>query len=104
MVGAAWNMSPLTQEMMQEYMFMIELGENVWDSLIEDYNWSPLAYSDTVEGQWLKQKYTSEEGSLAPPTFTTWTPMNYHTVPEPSASLLCIIGLGVLLLKRKTNG
>ena len=104
MVGAAWNMSPLTKEMLDEYMFMIELGENVWDSLIQDYNWSPLAYSDTVEGQWLKNKYTSENGTIAPPNFNPWTPMNYHTVPEPSELMLCIIGFGLLLLKRKTNG
>ena len=90
--------------MLDEYMFMIELGENVWDSLIQDYNWSPLAYSDTVEGQWLKNKYTSENGTIAPPNFNPWTPMNYHTVPEPSELMLCIIGFGLLLLKRKTNG
>lgn len=27
-----------------------------------------------------------------------------QAIPEPSAAILCIIGLGLLLLKRKTNG
>ena len=99
-------MSPISKEMLDEYMFMIELGQDVWNSLIEDYNWSPLAYSDTVEGQWLKTKYTSENGTLAPPEFVPWTPLNYHSItPEPSMSLLCLLGASLLLLKRPgTNG
>ena len=94
-------MSPLSKEMMQEYMFMIELGQDVWNSLIEDYNLNPLAYSDTVEGQWLKDRYTAENGSLAPPTYMPWTPMNYHTTPEPSSLLLMLFGTALLLLRRK---
>ena len=104
-VGSNWNMAEVSNEMLEEYMFMIEIGQDVWDGLINDYNWNPLAYSDTVEGQWLKNKYTVENFSLGPPMYSDWTPMNYYTYasPEPSSALLCIIGFGVLMLRRKTS-
>ena len=85
-----------------EALFSIELGRMDWD----DDTYMSGAFQVLAESD----KYTYEQVmahmyptfDLNPPV-TDWKPMSYHSVPEPSTSLLCIIGFGVLMLKRKAH-
>ena len=86
-------------ELFKEYAFMVELGELTWDDVAEDLNWTTIAQSDEFAAEMLSQ-YIHERFDIAPSNLETWSP-NFHTVPEPSTALLCIIGFGVLMLKRK---
>ena len=49
------------------------------------------------------EKFVSYDPIYTPPEFI-WNPNDFYSTPEPSTFLLGIIGLGLLLLKRKTNG
>ena len=63
----------------------------------------PLATAtDTLENLW--NKHTYETFTLAPPTETPWRPIDFYTdypVPEPSITILTMLGICALLLKRK---
>ena len=86
-----------------EALFSIEIGKMTWDD--DTY------MSGTFQVMAESDKYTYEQVmehmyltfDLNPPV-TDWNPTYYHTVPEPSTFLLGIIGLGLLLMKRKSNG
>ena len=86
-----------------EALFIMELGYNSWDDDVGDYVWRTLAESSPETYADLRQ-HMYAEFDIGPSSPDPWSPDFYTTVPEPSTSLLCIIGLGVLLLKRKTNG
>lgn len=102
-VGAEWCASKVDREALMEYMFQIELGHDVWNSLLNDYDWNTIAKSDTVEGRVLmEQLHTYEAFDLNPPIQSPWTPMVFHTIPEPSSGLLLLFGLAPLLLTRKS--
>ena len=89
--------------MYMEYAFMVEIGEYTWNDVMDDWNFNVLAQSDKYAANQLKN-YIYERFSLAPPETGIWSPKDFYTTPEPSTSLLCIIGLGVLMLKRKAHG
>lgn len=102
--GVQLQQSYVPSELASEALFSIEVGKMTWDD--DTYMsgvFEVLAESDkyTYE-QLIANNYIYETFSIAPPG-TDWTPMSYHTTPEPSTSIMCIIGLGVLMLKRKTN-
>lgn len=78
---------------------IFELG--YWDN---DWNFIPLASSDSVLLNNLDNEHIYETGSLAPPVETPWKPIDFYTdyqVPEPSITILTILGTCILLLKRK---
>ena len=111
------NQSPLhdlSTLIAEEYYIQAELGRLSWNYDTDSADWSPLAYSAyeklTTE---FGKSHTYDLGTLEPPREGSWIPTEFFTinpvipsppVPEPSTSLLGIIGLGLLLLKRKTNG
>lgn len=77
---------------MEDYSFRIELGTG------SKTDWHTLAVSDTMA-------YGDIESHIAytgldMPSYTPWTPQIY-TVPEPSGSLLFLIGGALLALRRK---
>ena len=81
-----------------ERLFQLQLG--TYDS---DYNFIPLLYtnSELVDG-----KYWYDWGTLAPYN-GDWTPTAFYTInpvsptPEPSSSLLLLLGASFVLLLRK---
>lgn len=84
-----------------EHLFQMQLG--TYDG---DYNFLPLLYTN---GETVDNKYWYDWGTLAPNN-GDWIPTEFFTinpvipapqVPEPSELMLCIIGFGVLMLKRK---
>lgn len=86
-------------EMFREYTFMVELGEITWDDVADTIEWTTIAQSDEFAGAMLEQ-YIHERFDLNPPNLATWSPLAYHTTPEPSSGILFLIGLSFLLLKR----
>lgn len=77
---------------------IFELG--YWDA---NDNFVPLATAtDILENLW--NKHTYETFTLAPPTETPWRPIDFYTdypVPESSIPILTILGICIMLLKRK---
>jgi hypothetical protein len=104
-VGSAWNVSQLYHDMLEEYLFQVQILQ---DSSGTD---NIILFSDYVRGlDLMDDKHTYIEGTLNPPIETPWVPGVYHivppslpSVPEPSSALLCIIGFGMLMLRRKTS-
>jgi hypothetical protein len=97
--------SYMEDDIAMDALFQIQVG--YYDG---DFNFISALYSDTETKANLLAGNSYAIGSLYPPG-TDWTPGHYHTVnpvvpsvPEPSELMLCIIGLGLLLLKRKNNG
>ena len=93
----------LSHELFEEAMFQVQLGTMEFDDVFDVVDWFTLAETDPVAKATLTQ-HLYERGSIQTPGYSQWTPTQFHTVPEPTSSLLGIIGLGLLLLKRKTNG
>lgn len=54
-VGVSWMQSKMSNDELMEMAFQIELGHNIWNYATEMYDWTTIAKSDTVEGQWLLQ-------------------------------------------------
>lgn len=74
----------------------------------DDIDFNVILWSDNKESSTFvenENKYTP--GSIAPSSFKPWIPSQFYTInpviptPEPSVTLLCIIGFGMLMLKRK---
>ena len=87
-------------EMFMEYIFVIELGEYTWDDALDSWNLIPLAESDKYVANQLQQ-YFYERFDLGPPETGIWTPIQFHSTPEPTTGMLIILGLSYLLLKRR---
>ena len=73
----------------------------------EDYNFVTALYSETESKAGLLANHSYTPGSLAPPS-TDWIPHSFYTInpvvpsiPEPSSSLLLLVGASLLTLKRK---
>ena len=86
-----------------EALFIMELGYNEWNEGAEDYVWRTLAESAPELYKNLINDYMYREGDIRPNPINGWNPNFRTTVPEPSSALLCIIGFGVLMLRRKTS-
>lgn len=81
-----------------EYSFICELG-----NIDSDDNWTTVATSASASysslGDYIHQTFDINPGQIA-----VWSPTVFTTsVPEPSSALLCIIGFGMLMLRRKTS-
>ena len=84
-----------------EHLFQMQLG--TYDS---DDNFLPLLYTN---GEIVDNKYWYDWGTLAPHN-GDWIPTEFYTinpvipspsVPEPSTSILCLLGASLLALRRK---
>lgn len=66
----------------------------------DDYNFTAVAsamnYMDAV---W--DPYSYESGTLAPPIQTPWRPDCFVAVPEPSTAIIALLGVGLLIKRRK---
>ena len=96
------NQSPFGRELFEECVFTMELGHNAWDALSDDWSWVTLAESDSVAYSYL-QDYIHKKFDLNPPSTAVWTPMDFHTVPEPNSGVMFLFGAAALALRRK-NG
>ena len=79
---------------------IFEIG--YWDEN-DDWNFIPLGSSNSFPLSEMDDHYY-EAGTLAPPTETPWRPIDFYTdypVPEPSTTLLTVLGACVCLLSRK---
>ena len=62
--------------------------------------WRTLAESAPELYKNLINDYMYREGDIRPNPINGWNP-NFRTIPEPSSAILCMIGFGMLMLKRK---
>lgn len=84
-----------------EAVFIMELGYNEWSDTAEDYVWKTLAESEPELYKDLVSRYMYETGNIGPGPYHSWSPNFRTTVPEPSTTLLTMIGLGLIGLMRK---
>lgn len=94
----------LDRELFEEARFSVQLGYVTYDQVYDLTKFIALAESDPAIKSELTQ-FLYERGTIAPPDQSQWVPIFYHTysVPEPSSALLSLIGLSMLLLKRRNN-
>ena len=92
--------SPLGAELSAEAMFSVELGHNVYDELGDNVTWTTLAESDAFARSAL-ENYIYEQFDLNPPSNGIWSPMEFHTVPEPDAWILAMVGMAFLMMLRR---
>ena len=88
-----------------EALFIMELGYNAYDPGIDDYVWTTIAQSVPAETyEALRANYMYGEGTLGPHDNKVWIPTDFYTMnppmPEPSSSLLFLVGASLLILKR----
>lgn len=81
-----------------EYSFIVELG-----NIDSDDNWTTVATSAAASysslGDYIHQTFDINPGQIA-----VWAPTAFSVpVPEPSSTILCMIGLGMLMLRRKLH-
>ena len=79
---------------------IFEIG--YWDEN-DDWNFIPLGSSDSFSLNEMYDHYY-KAGTVLPPEQTPWRPIDFYTdspVPEPSVTLLAILGACAMLLKRK---
>lgn len=84
-----------------EALLIMELGYNSWDDDVGDYVWRTLAESSPETYADLRQ-HMYAESDIGPSSPDPWSPDFYTTVPEPSISILVIVGFSVLALRRET--
>lgn len=97
--GVEYQQSHFPTELGTEMLFSIELGRMDWDD--DTYmsgKFEVLAESDKYTYEMVKD-HMYPLSDLNPPV-TDWMPMNYYSVPEPSSSLLLLVGIGLLALRR----
>ena len=94
------NQSPLGKELLEECLFVMEIGHNSYDEISDLVNWTTLAVSDSFEKTVLEQ-YIYHRFDINPPETGIWTPMVFHEVPEPNTFFLFVFGMNSLVLKRK---
>ena len=94
------NQSPILNGLLGEYLFAVELGRGHWDETTDFVSWTTLAQSADIRGEDLAG-YIYPQYDLNPPTNGIWIPTEFYTVPEPSTMLLILLGVSVVLLRRK---
>lgn len=91
--GPHWTgMDGFTEDSV-EYLFQAELGNYNFNT----GDWTIMAVSDPETYESLKKFMNTDP--LYDPGYGYWSP-NF-SVPEPSSLLMCMIGIGVLMLKRR---
>ena len=83
-----------------------ELGYVDWDDDTAPFVTMATA---TATIQWLesedpsigKLSYIYSSGTLAPPGETNWKPTYFHAVPEPATGAMLLIGIAMLMKRRK---
>lgn len=86
-----------------ETLVRMEIGLYVWNSDINDWDVEIMAHSEDVTFGSLVGAHTSNS-PIPPPTFNDWMPRTFYTdypIPEPSISILLMLGISVLSCKRK---
>lgn len=81
--------------------FQIQIGQVTYDENLDVTTFIVLAETDSVAKDDLSP-YLYERGTLNPPGLQQWTPIYFHSVPEPKAILLIVLGLTMLSLRRNT--
>lgn len=76
-----------------------ELGYVNWDDF--DSPFITLATANATVQDLIDGNYTYQSGSIAPPDERNWMPTQFNAVPEPSATLLALFGIGMFLKRRK---
>lgn len=82
-----------------EMLFQMQVGN--YD---EDFNFNPMLWT---KGELVDGKYWYDTGSIMPAYPYEWTPTAFYTInpvspsPEPSSSLLLLLGASFVLLLRK---
>ena len=94
------GITPVYPPEVMEALFIMELGYNDWNDGAGDYVWRTLAESAPELYRDLVSRYMFENGDISPGPDHIWTP-NFYTTPEPSSSLLCLLGASLLMLRRK---
>ena len=83
-------------------MVIFELGYIDWDD--ESSPFITLATAESTYGQLNSEKHIYPAGTLNPPIEANWMPIifyAYSPVPEPSITILALLGACAILLKRK---
>ena len=70
-----------------------------WDDF--DSPFITLATATTTVQELIDGNFIYPSGTIYPPTQENWMPTQFHAVPEPSVSLLALLGIGMLLKRRK---
>ncbi|MBR1921978.1 MAG: PEP-CTERM sorting domain-containing protein [Kiritimatiellae bacterium] len=96
------NISPLGDfaTSSPEYRFVIEIGNVVWSDNGEDGAWTTLATSASATYASLGD-YIREIGDMGLPQGAVWTSTHFDVVPEPTGSLLVLLGAALLTLRRR---
>lgn len=82
-----------------EYHFIMELGNYDWNN----DNWTTVASSAALSYS-NAGNYIFNTFDMGPPQMRIWNPTHFYaTVPEPSTSLLVLVGFSLLLLGRRTE-
>ena len=97
------SLDGLDVELFEEARFQVELGRCKYDEVYDMMKFIALAETSPITKAELTQ-YMYERGSIMPPGYQQWTPTEFHTIssiPEPNNGLLVLVGVALLLLKRK---
>jgi len=84
---------------------VMELGYNSWSDGANDYVWQTIAASDPELYSELRNLHMYGQGTIGPWSATPWQPNLFTNpnVPEPDSFVLVLLGLGLLMLLRKTE-
>jgi len=97
------SLDGLDVELFEEARYQVELGRCNYDEVYDIVKFTALAETSPVAKAELTQ-YMYERGSIMPPGYQQWTPTEFHTsgsIPEPTSSSMMLVGIAVLLLRRK---
>lgn len=90
-------------DILDEIAFQVELGILTYDDVLDIVDFNTIAESETASGKYLANGVRSIFwGGVNVPAQNQWTPVNFHTIPEPSLAMLFFIGTSLLVLRRTT--
>ena len=92
--GTGITMSPISDDTAN--LFLAELIMFISDDEITVLGSSPMVSREDLE------KFVSYDPIYTPPVFV-WNPNDFYSTPEPSTSILCLIGASLLMLRRKRS-